>query len=82
VLELISCEKITANFSGKSIRELDIRNESGTNIIGMKRKDESFLINPNPDAHLNPSDRLFVLGTRNQINHLIELITEGQGEKI
>ncbi len=82
VLELISCDKIAASFTGKSIRELDIRNESGANIIGMKRLDESFLINPEPDTTLNPSDRLFALGTRKQINHLIDLITEGMGEKI
>jgi voltage-gated potassium channel len=75
VLEQISCEKITGCFAGKSIRELDIRNTSGANIIGMKRKDNSFLINPVPETTLEPTDKLFALGTRKQINHLLRTIT-------
>jgi voltage-gated potassium channel len=75
VLEQISCEKIASCFSGKSIRELDIRNESGANIIGMKREDNSFLINPVPETTLIPTDKLFALGTRKQINNLLVRIT-------
>ena len=56
VLEQISCETINTNLAGKSIRELDIRNESGANIIGMKRKDLSFLINPVPETKLLTTD--------------------------
>lgn len=75
VLEQISCETIATCFAGKSIRELDIRNESGANIIGMKRSDQSFLINPVPETKLHASDKLFVLGTRKQINHLKKTIS-------
>jgi voltage-gated potassium channel len=75
VLEQISCEKIAGCFSGRSIRELDIRNTSGANIIGMKRKDNSYLINPVPETTLEPTDKLFALGTRKQINHLLRTIT-------
>ena len=32
LLEEISCDKLASCFAGKSIRELDIRNESGANI--------------------------------------------------
>jgi voltage-gated potassium channel len=75
VLEQISCEKLASCFAGKSIRELDIRNESGANIIGMKREDNSFLINPVPETTLTPTDKLFALGTRKQINNLLQNIT-------
>ena len=37
VLEEISCANLASCFEGKSLLELDIRNTSGANIIGMKR---------------------------------------------
>ena len=75
VLEEISCNKIASCFEGKSLIELDIRNTSGANIIGMKRKDNSYLINPVPETTLSSSDKLFALGSRAQINKLISTIT-------
>lgn len=75
VLEEISCENIALCYAGKSIRELDLRNESGANIIGMKRVDMSYLINPLPETELQSADRLFVLGTRRQIERLKKLIS-------
>lgn len=75
VLEEISCKNLAACFAGKSIRELDIRNTSGANIIGMKRKDKSYLINPLPETTLSSSDQIFALGTRAQINHLRNTIS-------
>ena len=75
VLEEISCHNLASCFAGKSISELDIRNNSGANIIGLKRDDKSYMINPVPETALTSSDKLFALGTRSQINHLIETIT-------
>jgi len=75
VLEELSCQNIASCFAGKSIRELDIRNETSANIIGMKREDNSYLINPLPETLLTPADKLFVLGTRRQIEALKELIS-------
>lgn len=75
VLDEISCDKLASSFGGKSIRELDIRNTSGANIIGLKREDNSYMINPVPDTSLKPSDKLFALGTRAQINTLIRTIS-------
>lgn len=74
-LEEISCDNLASCFAGKSIRELDVRNESGANIIGMKREDNSYLINPLPEVLLTPHDRLFVLGTRRQVDRLKKIIT-------
>ena len=76
-LEEISCELLNSYFEGKSIRELDIRNESGANIIGLKRKDNSYIINPLPEVLLATSDKLFALGTKNQLNRLRKILIEG-----
>lgn len=75
VLEEISCNKLASCFEGKSLVELDIRNTSGANIIGMKRMDNSYLINPVPETTLSSYDKLFALGSRAQIKQLINTIT-------
>ncbi len=80
VLEEVSCHDLSFCFEGKSIYELDIRDTSGANIIGLKRKDKSYLINPLPETKLTSSDKLFALGTRSQIKQLIKTITsDGTG---
>jgi voltage-gated potassium channel len=81
VLDEISCERLSDSFSGKTIRELDIRNTSGANIIGMKRQDNSYMINPVPETALKPSDKLFALGTKSQINALIRTISSDKTEE-
>lgn len=78
VLEEISCNRLHSYFQGKSIRELDIRNESGANIIGLKRIDNSYIINPLPEILLSSSDKLFALGTRNQLARLRRILIEGE----
>ncbi len=76
-LEEVSCSKLHSCFEGKSIRELDIRNESGANIIGLKRHDNTFLINPLPEIQLSSLDKLFVLGTKIQVERLKRIMIEG-----
>jgi voltage-gated potassium channel len=76
-LEEISCSKLNSLFEGKSIRELDIRNESGANIIGLKRANKSFIINPLREIQLSSLDKLFVLGTQQQVERLKKIMFEG-----
>jgi voltage-gated potassium channel len=73
-LEELSCEKLSSCYDGKVIRELDIRNQSGANIIGLRKADRSYIINPSQDVVLSSSDKLFVLGTVNQINQLRSIL--------
>ncbi|HOU97883.1 MAG TPA: TrkA C-terminal domain-containing protein [Bacteroidales bacterium] len=58
----------------KSIRELDVRNAVGTNILGMRRNDGTYLVNPNADTLINEGDAIFVLGTNEQITTLKKLL--------
>ncbi len=75
-LEELSCEKLASCFDGKVIQELDIRNRSGANIIGLRKADRSYIINPSQDVVLSSSDKLFALGTVNQINTLRSILAE------
>ena len=76
-IEEISCKSLSSCFVNKSIRELDIANKTGANIIGLKNGQKNYLINPPADTNLNENDQLFVLGTTNQIDALKELISCG-----
>ncbi len=76
-LEEISCAAMCEMFDGKSIRELGIRNKSGANIIGMKKK-EDYIFNPDPDVLLERDDKLFVLGSPSQIALMKKILRTGK----
>ena len=63
----IPCDNIESCNLSKTIGELDVRRELGINIIGIKTKEGSYIFNPTPDLRVKDSDKLFVLGTKEQI---------------
>ncbi len=77
ILEELSCESIANCYEGKLIRELDLRNRTGATIIGLRRADRSYVMNPSQEDTLSATDKLFVLGTVDQIKKLRQiLVTE------
>jgi voltage-gated potassium channel len=72
-LEEITFENLTQEFRNKSIKDLEIRNRSGANIIGFKTAQGEYIVNPSADTKIIPDAKLFVLGTSEQINKLKEL---------
>ena len=73
-LEEISFEKLPAKFQNKSIREFEIRNKSGANIIGYKTASGDYIVNPSPDTPMYLGSKLFVLGTAEQIANLKKIV--------
>ena len=63
----ISCDKLEYEMKSKTIRELDIRNISGANLIGLKNSEGLYTYNPSPDMIIGANDKLFVLGTEEQV---------------
>ena len=63
-----------SSMQNKSIRELEIRNKTGANIIAMKRGDGEYEINPSPDSLMFPDAKLFVLGTQDQVTRFKAII--------
>ncbi len=59
-------------FIGKTIKNLDIRNIYGINIIGIE-KNRQLNINPNPNEVLEENDTLMAIGSKDDINKLIKL---------
>jgi voltage-gated potassium channel len=72
-LEEITFENLAVEFKNKTIRELEIRNKSGANIIGFKTGNGEYIVNPSPDTQMIADAKLFVLGTSEQISKLKEL---------
>ncbi|MFM7015650.1 MAG: potassium channel family protein [Bacteroidota bacterium] len=73
-LEEIHCSKLKDQYKNKSIRELEVRNKSGANIIGFKNKEGVYKINPDPDTIMDHDSKVFVLGTQEQIYSLLSIL--------
>lgn len=73
-LEELSCKTLAQRFVGKSIAELRVREQTGANIIGIKISGARYVFNPDPKMILSRNDQLFVLGDREQISKLKEVM--------
>jgi voltage-gated potassium channel len=72
-LEEITFANLSETYQNKTIRDLEVRNKSGANIIGFKTAQGEYIINPSADTKIIPDAKLFVLGTTDQIFKLKEL---------
>ncbi len=72
-IEVIPCEQLPPEYMGKTIAELDIRKNTGANVIGIKQADGTFVFNPSPKEKIGTGTKLFVLGTPEQIKKLVEI---------
>ena len=69
-LEEIKCSDLDSCLINHSIEELNIRQVSGANLIGLKTVDNKLIYNPPPDTILGKNDKLFVIGTPEQVKKL------------
>lgn len=76
-IEEVSCQTLAECFHGKSIRDLNVRDKSGANIIGLKNVKGEYVFNPSPEIKLTRDDNLFVLGSPVQVNNLKDLLYQG-----
>ena len=74
-LEEISLERIPDELKNKTLKDLEIRNRSGANIIGYKTAMGEYIINPSADTRIIPDSKLFVLGTPEQISALKKILS-------
>ncbi|HKK68695.1 MAG TPA: potassium channel protein [Bacteroidales bacterium] len=75
-IEEVSCADMICKYENKSIGELKIRHSTGANIIGIRRKDGTYLVNPGPEITLDCDDHIFVLGKRDEIVELKKIMCE------
>jgi voltage-gated potassium channel len=74
-LEEISFNKIPDELKNKTLKDLEIRNRSGANIIGYKTAMGEYIVNPSADTRIIAESKLFVLGTQEQINALKKILS-------
>ncbi len=72
-LEEFTFENLPEHLQNKTIKELEIRNKSGANIIGFKTADGQYTVNPSAETKMIPHAKLFVLGTPDQIKVLKQI---------
>lgn len=71
--EICFCD-CKSEFIGKKLSEITQIEVSGANVIGMKIKDGSYLINPPGNTEITNETKLFVLGTTHKVDALIKLL--------
>ncbi|NMM47204.1 potassium channel family protein [Marinigracilibium pacificum] len=66
-LEEVSHDQLKPQYQNKSLRELDVRNKSGTTILAFKDDKEGFIFNPHSEKIVGEGDVLIVLGENDTI---------------
>ncbi len=72
-LEEIAVEELPKEYIKKSIQDLDVRRNSGCNVIGFITENDEYIVNPSSDTILKPHCKLIVLGSTEQIKKFIEV---------
>ena len=73
-LEEINFDTLSEGLKHKTLKDLEIRNKSGANIIGFKTGMGEYIVNPSADTKIIPQSKIFVLGTPDQIRKLKEIL--------
>jgi voltage-gated potassium channel len=76
--EELMCDNLVSVNQNCSIRDLQIREATGVNVIGFRLQDGSYIVNPPPDTPINPGSMLIVLGNLEQITKLRKLVSNTQ----
>ena len=72
-IEELVIEKLPKEYANKSILDLNLRNKTGCTVIGFRKPDNEYIINPDPNTKLLPNSKLIVIGNPEQIQKLHEL---------
>ena len=59
--------------AGRSIRDIDIRNETGALVVALRKRDGTFDTTPRPEAKLETGDVLIAAGTDQELRLLEDL---------
>ncbi len=58
-----------------TIGSMKIREKTGANIVGLKTTSKQYILNPSPEVEIEVGDKLFVLGTHEQLWSLKDLMS-------
>jgi voltage-gated potassium channel len=66
-LEEFAFQELKEEYKNKTIKELDIRNQTGATVIGLKDPEKGFIFDPKNDTLVTNGDVLIVLGSMESI---------------
>ncbi len=72
----ISCSNISEDNTRKTIHELNLRKRTGANLVGLKTPEGTYIFNPSPQIKISKDDKLFVLGTHEQVEMFKSILKE------
>ena len=72
-IEEISTDRLYNASEVKTIKDLDLRNQTGCTVIGFKDGNGEYLVNPEAELPLVPNSKIIVLGRPEQIQKLNSL---------
>ncbi|MDO6737253.1 TrkA family potassium uptake protein [Wenyingzhuangia sp. 2_MG-2023] len=72
-LEEIGVDELPKEYMMKSIQDLDVRRNSGCNVIGFITEKDEYIVNPSSKMILKPHCKLIVLGRPEQIEKFKEV---------
>lgn len=72
----VPCYELPPEYMNKAISELNIRRNSGANIIGVKMPDGEYVYNPPAEFVITRNTMLFVLGEPKQIKDFKKILNE------
>lgn len=72
-IEEVASEIFMNNGEKRTIKDLDIRKNTGCTVIGFKGANGDYVINPEPDTVLVSNSKLIVLGRADQIKNLKQM---------
>lgn len=76
-IEEVPIENFSDKMNFNTLRDLDLRRNTGCTVIGYIAPDGEYLINPEADMELLPKSRVIVLGRPEQIDKLNEMFHVG-----
>ncbi len=74
--EEVVFDRLSGQIKGKTIRELEIRQRTGANVVGLKKPDGEFIINPSPDSPIEEHCGIIVLGSTGEIERFKKYMNE------
>ena len=72
--EELNLEELSDAIAAKNIGDLEIRQRTGANIIGLKTVSGEYLVNPSPKIKVGTCSKLIVLGDEQQIEEFKDFI--------
>ncbi len=71
LLEEVAYERLKTDYQDLSVKEMNIRDNTGVTIIAFKDDVQGFIFNPHPGKIVSSGDTMIILGTRNQIDKFV-----------